>query len=484
MKQKLLLFLSLITYSLTFAQDYYKQGSFVIKGQVKNPTKKLIDVGLDSYLGSFGLTIVLNPDGTYEHRFPVQHRQNLFISLNDSLPIFLSIEDQDTIVLNWDNSDLQTSLFVSGKNELRTKELQIQLKTEVEYVIPYIKLSERFYKDRATLSSESKFNLVNELFNKQVKSIIDNSNGFVSNGLRYHITSVYFRYTDFLRLNSLLPKFKLQLNNISAYPDLSNLISFLDDKTLSEDWFWNVPDYRTFIFNYVSFFHPFNTISYVSKTKPVNPTLDNYYKAMSDIEITSIQEWFITQSIFRGFQSYEFSGAEITYNTFINNCTVPYLKDTLQKYYTAIKKLKPGNPAPAFTLTDEKGKSVSLNDFKGKVVYIDFWGVYCGPCINEIENYADKLHEKYKNADVVFLNICVDSKETIWKAALKKYHLKGINLIAEGWTNNPICKEYNVNGIPHYVLIDKNGNIVDNNAPRPSSFNLSNGNNLIDRLLK
>src|SRR3546814_3113417 len=82
----------------------------------------------------------------------------------------------------------------------------------------------------------------------------------------------------------------------------------------------------------------------------------------------------------------------------------------------------------------------SLADFKGKVVYIDFWGVYCGPCIYDIQHYVPQIHEHYKDKDVVFINICVDVGETQWKAALKKHNLHGINLIAEGWSRHPVCR--------------------------------------------
>jgi thiol-disulfide isomerase/thioredoxin len=137
-----------------------------------------------------------------------------------------------------------------------------------------------------------------------------------------------------------------------------------------------------------------------------------------------------------------------------------------------------------FTLKNDKGQSVSLSDFKGKVVYIDFWGVGCGPCIYDIKNHVPKLHEHYKNKDVVFLNICVDSKDKEWKEALEKHKLDGVNMIAEGWTNHPVCKAYNVSGIPHYILIDKNGKMVNNNAPAAYEFNLTSGKNEIDLLLK
>ncbi len=172
------------------------------------------------------------------------------------------------------------------------------------------------------------------------------------------------------------------------------------------------------------------------------------------------------------------------YKQAANTITAPYLKDTLQKFYTAIKRLKPGNPAPGFSLKNDQGKLVSLSDFKGKVVYIDFWGVGCGPCIYDIKNHVPQLHEHYKGKDVVFISICVDSKEKEWKEALKQYKLDGVNLTAEGWVDHPVCKAYNINGIPHYVLIDKSGKISNNNAPWASHLDLASGKNAIDLLLK
>lgn len=152
--------------------------------------------------------------------------------------------------------------------------------------------------------------------------------------------------------------------------------------------------------------------------------------------------------------------------------------------YNLAKNLKPGLKAPEFSLLNDKRKTVSLGDFKGKVVYIDFWGVGCGPCIYDIENFETKLHEHYKDKDVVFINVCVDSGEKAWKSAIKEYKLTGVNLIAEGWTKNPVCKTYGVNGIPHYVIINKDGTMANNNAPRMYELSGSIGNNELDAALK
>ena len=181
-----------------------------------------------------------------------------------------------------------------------------------------------------------------------------------------------------------------------------------------------------------------------------------------------LRDWYITRSIMFDFQFYSFDEAEAVYKDFISKIKVPAYADTLAIFYKNAKNLKPGNMAPNFTLTNVDGKPVSLSDMRSKAVFIDFWGVGCGPCMDEIKNYTRQVHEKYKDKNIVFVNICVDSHEPEWKNSLKETGLSGINLIAEGWTRNPVCKQYGIQGIPHYIVIDANGKIVDNNSPRPS----------------
>jgi hypothetical protein len=92
--------------------------------------------------------------------------------------------------------------------------------------------------------------------------------------------------------------------------------------------------------------------------------------------------------------------------------------------------------------------------------------------VYEIKNATEPLHEKYKDKNVVFLNICVDSDKKTWKNSLESLKVSGINLIAEGWTRNPVCQKYNIMGIPHYMTIGTDGKIVNNNSARPSDGNL------------
>lgn len=135
---------------------------------------------------------------------------------------------------------------------------------------------------------------------------------------------------------------------------------------------------------------------------------------------------------------------------------------------TALYDSAPGNKAADFTYPDVNGKNVSLSDFKGKVVLVDVWATWCGPCRGEIP-HLKKLEQDMYGKDVVFLGVSVDEAKDKqkWLDFIDQEKLGGIQLHASGWSK--ITKDYKIKGIPRFMLFDKNGNIVSADAPRPSS---------------
>ena len=125
---------------------------------------------------------------------------------------------------------------------------------------------------------------------------------------------------------------------------------------------------------------------------------------------------------------------------------------------SAALKLQPGQPAPDFTLPNLDGQSVSLSQFKGQVVLLDFWASWCGPCINDLP-YLRKVKEKTADWPVVFLNISLDANEDDWREAIDKHEIKGVHVRAG--SGSDVAKTYQVMGIPSYHLVNSQGLIAE-----------------------
>lgn len=145
-------------------------------------------------------------------------------------------------------------------------------------------------------------------------------------------------------------------------------------------------------------------------------------------------------------------------------------KARMQQIIAKLDKNEPGNAAAPFTLPDTEGKMHSLADFRGKLVYIDFWATWCGPCKQEIPHMT-KLEEEYAgNQDIVFISVSVDKEadKQKWLNMVKEKGMKGLQLFT-GDLKGQVSEPYHINTIPRFVLIGRDGKLINGNAPRPSS---------------
>jgi thiol-disulfide isomerase/thioredoxin len=108
-----------------------------------------------------------------------------------------------------------------------------------------------------------------------------------------------------------------------------------------------------------------------------------------------------------------------------------------------------------------------LAKYKGKVVYLDIWATWCVPCIANMPSAA-KLREKLRGKDVVFIYACLNSpSQTNWKNLIADQKIEGENYFFDPGQSASIGKSLNIKAFPTYALIDKNGNIINNNATKP-----------------
>jgi thiol-disulfide isomerase/thioredoxin len=154
-------------------------------------------------------------------------------------------------------------------------------------------------------------------------------------------------------------------------------------------------------------------------------------------------------------------------------------KFILENLFDLDNKLKidlPANQLSKEIPESVKKLAVNLNNeiigkYKDKVIYIDFWATWCGPCRQEIP-YSKVLVEQFKNKDVVFLSLCCKSNKQDWENTIAHEKIPGEHYFVKDVDYDLLSSIYGINGFPTYILIDRNGEIKNFNAPRPSSNKL------------
>lgn len=191
------------------------------------------------------------------------------------------------------------------------------------------------------------------------------------------------------------------------------------------------------------------------KEKVNNPVVR---ERLSDFAIQSMVMFGSTDGLSEAFEMYkDLSGSS---EIFKSN----------EKVYNGIKNIMPGMQAPDFLVEDVNGNSFHFKDIigKGKVIYVDFWATWCAPCCAEIP-YMEKLAGKFKDSnEIVLISISVDNNRKKWEEKVKADNPSWSQYIISPKGEKEFDSIYNINGIPRFMLIDKNGCFIDNNTIRPS----------------
>lgn len=144
-------------------------------------------------------------------------------------------------------------------------------------------------------------------------------------------------------------------------------------------------------------------------------------------------------------------------------------KKAIDELVAKWEPLKRGKVAPIFSAKHLDDSDFSSADLKGKNIYVDVWATWCGPCKREIPHLKE-IEKEYHGKNIEFLSISVDEAKSSdkWKEFVKNEELGGLQVHAPEAFDSEVVESYKINGIPRFLLIDTEGNIVSANAPRPS----------------
>ena len=156
------------------------------------------------------------------------------------------------------------------------------------------------------------------------------------------------------------------------------------------------------------------------------------------------------------------------YEAYLKTSTNEQAHAEAKRLYDHYSKLKKGAVAADFEMYDKEGKRYTLKDLSGRAVYIDCWATWCGPCVAETP-YMEKLYQHFKgDKRLEIISISLDQNRRLWERKVAADKPEWRQFICPDNFKSQLCKNYDIDGIPRFLMFDREGRIISLDAPRPS----------------
>lgn len=478
-----------------FESIYQGTETFTLKGKLPFENQDFVEFFItDLHQQDEVLAVELQPDGSFEKSFPLLGGQNLIFDHGDRYEF--QIQPGDTLELYQKQPNTALQIIQRDQQALRDIEQLIQ-----QYHLQYGAEANHIFRNRDPETDHQA--VVDNYFNKLVQYVYDQRDPTVHHRRIDELVDDEYWRLNYLMINGqqsvgfinyseetkqkIKEKSQLYLGKAFSHPRaLQRSIpqEVLSSLPVYDDRYISSATYRNFLHALLDYQLVGGAPLLYYRTSTAGPLMQLLHRIIGTYGYSGlISENMVYGQVVRNAKRYDSDDALQGIHFAQEFIQSPFLKSKLAEFESFYKTLDRGMPAPDFEFIDREGNPVKLSDFKGKLVYLDFWGVYCGPCLSENE-IAPALYTHYADQDLVFVNICIDVDQNKWHAQLQEERPNVIELYAVGKTRNEYVKSYHVSGIPHYYIIDQEGKIQDNQAPRPSSLLRNLESNALSRLLK
>jgi thiol-disulfide isomerase/thioredoxin len=185
-------------------------------------------------------------------------------------------------------------------------------------------------------------------------------------------------------------------------------------------------------------------------------------------DIRQIKDWLTASELVNSMKKLSDKKLLAGYREKVNAIQTSAYRSALAQSLSGLLKFGKGDTAVDFAVMDANGNKIMLSSLKGKLIYIDLWATWCGPCMEEMPHF-EVLKQKYaSNPNLAFVSLSIDDDIPAWKASITKRNAGGYQWLI----NRNKLDAYNIVSIPRILMVDKNFAVVDMNAPAPSSKQL------------
>lgn len=202
---------------------------------------------------------------------------------------------------------------------------------------------------------------------------------------------------------------------------------------------------------------------YSKASKNADSLVSQFYKNKYDLILNEVKEnpeSFVSAYLVRRNLDEKMTVSELAdiYNTLDNKNN--YYGNYLLKLINAKQQTQLNNPAPNFTIVDNKNRTLTNKTFRGKYVLIDFWASWCSPCREE-NPYLVKAYNKFAEKGFEIISVSLDQNKANWEEAVKQDNLKWYQVCDLKGAKSKIVEDFGFLVIPTNYLIDKEGKIID-----------------------
>jgi thiol-disulfide isomerase/thioredoxin len=452
--------LSILIASLCISINAYSNN--IIEGKIKNVAKgtevTLTKHGISHYLESEILsTSKVDENGSFRLSFNLNNSSILSLRIGlESTRMFMSPEDSVFVELDYKKFD--ETIYYSGKGGLENNFMALTVLRKDNGIMLSNNLEDngKKYEEEINKQEEEFFKFINKNFNvnfsKDFTLFLNAQKKYKYIRTRAQFEIYYDASTKQFKSRTLSNEYAKFFDNVALDED-DNLISSDYVNALESFVSWKNKSLR-------------NTDTSINAEILYSINLKNYYSHWKTQGSKKVRDLILFNLLSQHLE-YQASIAQQTFDSLLNDYSSYASEDLYVKsLQSKVEKLNPllaGKPFPTLTLLNASGEEFNTNSLKGKVLLIDFWATWCGPCLVGMPKLEETALALKENTQFSIVRINVNDQKESWQKFIEKKSGNYLELFADARLSKEIEQLLQVKGIPRYMLIDKNGNFVESN---------------------